>query len=79
MRRSYSRESYGGIRATLMLRQLLHYPNLESGAAEYHDPALAQEIRQHLQRTRDAPRLARLTSRPGRRAVWCASPDFKGR
>lgn len=47
-------ESYGGARATLMLRQLLGYAELEAEDAWHHDPELASEILRHLRRTHAA-------------------------
>jgi len=42
-------ESYGGIRATVMLHLLLHYEDYENGEEIYQDPGLAGEIRTHYQ------------------------------
>jgi hypothetical protein len=40
-------ESYGGIRALVMLHLLLYYQNYGNGNAIYQDPALVQEIQDH--------------------------------
>ncbi len=41
-------ESYGGTRATAMLHLLLNYKDYANGQEVYQDPALAQEIQNHL-------------------------------
>jgi pimeloyl-ACP methyl ester carboxylesterase len=40
-------ESYGGIRALVMLHLLLYYQDYGNGKAIYQDPALAEEIQAH--------------------------------
>jgi hypothetical protein len=40
-------ESYGGIRALVMLQLLLYYQDYGNGRAIYQDPALVQEIQEH--------------------------------
>lgn len=40
-------ESYGGIRALVMLHLLLYYQDYGNGKAIYQDPALVQEIQDH--------------------------------
>lgn len=40
-------ESYGGVRATTMLYQLLNYQNFANGSEVYQDKALVQEIQEH--------------------------------
>jgi len=40
-------ESYGGIRATVMLHLLLYYQDYGNGNAIFQDPALVQEIQEH--------------------------------
>jgi hypothetical protein len=40
-------ESYGGIRALVMLHILLYYQDYGNGIAIYQDPALVQEIQEH--------------------------------
>lgn len=40
-------ESYGGIRALVMLHLLLYYQDYGNGRAIYQDPALVQEIQDH--------------------------------
>jgi pimeloyl-ACP methyl ester carboxylesterase len=40
-------ESYGGMRATLMLNFLLHSEAYDTGAAVFADPAMVSEIRRH--------------------------------
>jgi pimeloyl-ACP methyl ester carboxylesterase len=42
-------ESYGGTRATAMLHILLNYRDYANGTEVYQDPALAQEIQNHLE------------------------------
>ncbi len=44
-------ESYGGIRSTVMLYLLLNYQSLADGSFIYQDPALTEEIQDHLDRT----------------------------
>ncbi|MCP4149626.1 MAG: S10 family peptidase [bacterium] len=40
-------ESYGGVRATVMLHILLNYKDYRNGSAEFQDPALAQRLQDH--------------------------------
>jgi hypothetical protein len=42
-------ESYGGVRATVMLHLLLNYASYGDGTEMYQDPALASEIQAHLE------------------------------
>ena len=42
-------ESYGGVRATVMLHLLLNYASYGDGTEMYQDPALVSEIRAHLE------------------------------
>jgi Serine carboxypeptidase len=47
-------ESYGGVRATLMLQQLLHPESLRDPASTYQDEQLATDIDQHVTALADA-------------------------
>jgi len=40
-------ESYGGVRATLMLNMLLYYRNYADGTDTYQDPALVEALQNH--------------------------------
>ena len=42
-------ESYGGVRATVVLHLLLNYASYGDGTEMYQDPALASEIQAHLE------------------------------
>jgi hypothetical protein len=46
-------ESYGGVRAQMMLQQLRHPERLRDLSAIYHDPALADEVAEHVRRLAD--------------------------
>ncbi|MDQ1256072.1 MAG: hypothetical protein QG656_668 [Candidatus Hydrogenedentes bacterium] len=42
-------ESYGGIRATVMLHLILHYKEYGDGSRFYQDPALAEALQEHFE------------------------------